>query len=78
MADFATDLDKVPAGRNLARGKEVFASVLCLQCHKFGSEGGGTGPDLTAVSSRFKRSDVLEAIEPSKRFPSNMPVSSSR
>ena len=32
-----------------------------------GNEGGGVGPDLTAVSSRFTRRDVLEAIvEPSK------------
>jgi putative heme-binding domain-containing protein len=38
-----------------------------LQCHKFGNEGGAVGPDLTAVASRFKRSDLLEAIiDPSK------------
>jgi putative heme-binding domain-containing protein len=65
--DFAQDLDKVGAGRNLARGKEIFATVQCLQCHKFGNDGGAVGPDLTAVASRFKRSDLLEAIiDPSK------------
>jgi putative heme-binding domain-containing protein len=67
MKDFTNDLDKVGAGRNLARGKEIFATVQCLQCHKFGNEGGAVGPDLTAVASRFKRSDLLEAIiDPSK------------
>lgn len=32
-----------------------------------GDVGGGAGPDLTAVSSRFSRRDILESIlEPSK------------
>jgi putative heme-binding domain-containing protein len=67
MKDFAGDLDKVSSGRNLARGREIFATVQCLQCHKFGNDGGAVGPDLTAVASRFKRSDLLEAIiDPSK------------
>ena len=67
MNDFANELEKVSTGRNLARGKEVYATVQCLQCHKFGQEGGAVGPDLTAVASRFKRSDLLEAIiDPSK------------
>jgi putative heme-binding domain-containing protein len=29
---------------------------------KFGDEGGSVGPDLTAVSSRFQRRDLLESI----------------
>ena len=33
-----------------------------MACHRFGSEGGSVGPDLTAVSSRFKRHDILESI----------------
>src|SRR5262249_41752789 len=32
------------------------------KCHKYGNEGEGLGPDLTAVSKRFKRADVLESI----------------
>src|SRR5262249_45768442 len=33
----------------------------------FGNEGGAIGPDITAVSSRFSREDILESItEPSK------------
>ena len=68
MADLAPGLEKVGAAdRNLARGKEIFASTQCLTCHRFGTEGGGVGPDITAVSSRFNRHDVLLSIvEPSK------------
>ncbi|MHA3770278.1 DUF7133 domain-containing protein [Verrucomicrobiota bacterium sgz303538] len=67
VAELVPDLDKVGKGRNFARGKEIFASVQCLQCHHFGQEGGNVGPDLTAVGNRFNRRDLLEAIiEPSK------------
>jgi putative heme-binding domain-containing protein len=34
----------------------------CIACHRFGTEGGSVGPELTAVSSRFSRHDVLESI----------------
>ena len=67
MADFANDLDAVSSGRSFEKGRQAFADAQCLACHRFGLEGGGTGPDLTAVSSRFTRRDVLESIlEPSK------------
>jgi putative heme-binding domain-containing protein len=67
VADLAPELDKVSKGRNFARGKEIFASVQCLQCHHFGPEGGNVGPVLTAVANRFNRRDLLESIiEPSK------------
>ena len=67
VADLANDLAKAGSGRNFARGKEIFSSIQCLQCHHFGQEGGNFGPDLTAVGSRFNRHDILEAIvEPSK------------
>ncbi len=45
-----------------ARGRVVFEKALCLKCHKFGKEGEGVGPDLTTVSKRFKRADILESI----------------
>ena len=49
------------------KGRDAFLGAQCLACHKFGTEGGSIGPDLTAVSSRFSRRDVLESIiEPSK------------
>jgi putative heme-binding domain-containing protein len=67
MEDLTPALDQVSKGRSFQRGKEVMAAGQCLVCHKFGSEGGAVGPEITAVSSRFTRADVLSSIlEPSK------------
>jgi putative heme-binding domain-containing protein len=67
MAELIPDLDKAAHGRNFARGKEIFSSVLCIQCHHFAQGGGSVGPDLSAVGSRFNHHDILESIiEPSK------------
>src|ERR1700722_20989324 len=67
MADIEPDLDKVGHGRNFAQGQDALFAVQCLMCHRMGDEGGAVGPDLTAVSSRFARKDILESIlEPSK------------
>ena len=62
MDELQSQLEKVAKGRSFASGKEVFTSAQCLQCHRFGNEGGAVGPDLTAVSSRFARRDILESI----------------
>jgi putative heme-binding domain-containing protein len=49
------------------RGESVMKRARCLECHKFGAQGTGVGPDLTTVSSRFRPAEILEAIvEPSK------------
>ena len=67
MADFEKDLDRAARGRNFEKGRQAFVDAQCLACHRFGNEGGGVGPDLTAVASRFSRRDVLESIlDPSK------------
>lgn len=67
MTDLEPHLAEMEKGRNFAQGKEVFEAAQCFLCHKFGNEGGATGPDLTAVSSRYKPEIVLESIiEPSK------------
>ena len=67
MDDLLPALDRVGKGRNFQRGKEAFAVAQCLACHRFGNEGGSSGPDITAVSSRFTRADILSSIiEPSK------------
>jgi putative heme-binding domain-containing protein len=66
-ADLLPELERVSRGRSFRRGQEALAAAQCLQCHRFGNEGGAVGPDLTAVSSRFTRQDILESIlEPSK------------
>lgn len=60
-------LDQVGKGRNFGRGRAAYEAAQCLACHKFGNDGGAGGADLTAVSSRYTRRDILEAIiEPSK------------
>ena len=60
-------LERVGKGRNFARGKDIFYQAQCSACHRYGDLGGAIGPDLTAVATRFKRLDLLEAsTEPSK------------
>ena len=67
MEDLLSALAEVGKDRNFERGREVYEAAQCLQCHKFGTEGGSVGSELTAVSSRFTRRDILESIlEPSK------------
>jgi len=43
------------------RGREIYEEV-CAACHTFGETGNAVGPDLTTLSSRFGRRDVLDAI----------------
>jgi putative heme-binding domain-containing protein len=67
MNDFGDSLNGPGPKRDLARGKRLFDEAGCAQCHRFGSQGGMVGPDLTAVGSRFDRRALLESIlEPSK------------
>jgi putative heme-binding domain-containing protein len=67
MADFASAPAALKAGRDLSRGKRLFAETGCAQCHRVGAEGGVAGPDLTAVGARFDARALLESIiEPSK------------
>jgi putative heme-binding domain-containing protein len=63
-ADLLAFLEKDPAAKkgSPARGRIVFERAQCLKCHKYGKDGEGVGPDLTAVSKRFKRADILESI----------------
>ena len=68
------DLEKplAAAGRNsdLERGAQMFAAASCSKCHRAAGRGGMVGPDLTSVSSRFSRRDLLVSIlQPSKVIP---------
>ncbi|MGC4004215.1 MAG: c-type cytochrome [Pirellulales bacterium] len=59
--------EKKPAGRNFKNGQTMFAAARCVVCHRFGGEGGATGPDLTQLAGRFNLKDLSEAIvDPSK------------
>ncbi len=65
--DLLPALEQVSKGRSFRSGQSAFAAAQCVACHRFGNLGGTVGPDLTAISSRFTRRDVLESIlEPSK------------
>lgn len=54
-------------GRDFANGRAMYNSTGCATCHRFDGSGGGLGPDLTGVASRYTLRDLLEnIIEPSK------------
>src|SRR5204862_2921802 len=60
-------VEKGLSGRNFEQGRNLFGETKCFACHRFNNEGGGTGPDLTQVVTRFGARDLLESIiEPSK------------
>jgi putative heme-binding domain-containing protein len=44
------------------RGAEMFVTAKCVKCHRYGSRGEGVGPDLSTVSMRFQRKEILESI----------------
>jgi len=44
------------------RGSVVFREALCVRCHRVGARGPAVGPDLTHVSARFSRRDVLQSV----------------
>ncbi len=53
--------------RNFKNGQTMFAAARCIVCHRFGGDGGATGPDLTQTAGRFGMKDLVEAIvDPSK------------
>ena len=67
MAELLPTVDAGLSDRNFRRGRALFAEAKCYACHRFNSEGGAIGPDLTGVSGRFNAKDLLESlIEPSK------------
>jgi putative heme-binding domain-containing protein len=53
---------KEAAKGNAARGTAVFVKAQCAKCHRFGDRGEGVGPDLTTVSQRFQKREILESI----------------
>ncbi len=60
--DLAPLLDQVGSGRDFARGKTAYHEAQCVICHQFNGEGGAVGPDLTGLSSRYKRTDILDSM----------------
>jgi putative heme-binding domain-containing protein len=53
--------------RDFANGRRMFAATGCYACHRFGNQGGMTGPDLTSAGRRYSPHDLLDqVINPSK------------
>lgn len=53
--------------RDFEQGKLMFTGTACSTCHGMRGEGGGIGPDLTQLGTRFSKKDILESIiEPNK------------
>jgi putative heme-binding domain-containing protein len=71
LADLAPKLDQVSRGRSFEKAKAALVSTQCVFCHKVSLDptlpAGIFGPDLTQVSARFNRHDLLmHILEPSK------------
>jgi putative heme-binding domain-containing protein len=50
------------ASGDMSNGAKVFQKAQCAKCHRFGGRGEGVGPDLSTVSQRFQRKEILESI----------------
>lgn len=66
VAELTPALGQLARGRNFEQGETVFRESQCIACHRFGGEGGASGPDLTGVGTRYSAADLLKSlIEPS-------------
>lgn len=67
MAELAPLMATKLTERNFERGRAMFATAKCFNCHHFAGEGGAVGPDLTGLAGRFSPRDILESVlEPNK------------
>ncbi len=56
-------------GRSFETGRRMFGAAACFACHRFGNEGGMTGPDLTAAGGRYSARDFIDQVlNPSKEI----------
>ncbi len=53
---------------SVAQGSVVYAKAQCIKCHRYGNDGESLGPDLTTISKRFMKKEVLQSI----LFPSHV------
>ena len=69
LDDLAPAAERGMKKRDFDNGRRMFAAVGCFACHRFGNEGGMTGPDLTGASGRYSPRDLLDQIlNPSKEI----------
>ena len=56
-------------GRDFENGRQMFAAAKCAACHRYGTDGGAIGPDLTALAGRFSAKDLLtHTLDPNKEI----------
>lgn len=51
-----------------SRGQLVFEKAQCIKCHRYGQRGEPIGPDLSTVSRRFHKKEIVESV----LFPSHV------
>lgn len=61
LLEFLTTGDGLTSGSS-TKGALAFHKAQCVKCHRFGDRGERMGPDLSAVSKRFTRKEILESI----------------
>jgi len=68
-AELVSDLEQLSVNRSFDAGKAAFGDVGCNQCHRFGTEGSGIGPDLSGINRRLRPGELLESlVDPSKKI----------
>ena len=55
MEDLLPALDQIKRGRSFEAGRAAFRQTGCGQCHRFASEGGSFGPDLSGLADRVEQ-----------------------
>src|SRR5262249_29802260 len=54
---------------DLANSRKMFAAAACYSCHRFGNQGGMSGPDCTTAGRRYSPRDLLDhVLNPSKEI----------
>jgi putative heme-binding domain-containing protein len=67
--DLAAVAERSLKKRDFDNGRKMFGAAGCFACHRFGNEGGMTGPDLTGAGGRYSARDFLDqVINPSKEI----------
>ncbi len=67
LEELSAVASKELARRDYTQGRKMFAASGCFACHRFGNEGGMSGPDLTAAGRRYSPHDLIDqVINPSK------------
>jgi uncharacterized repeat protein (TIGR03806 family) len=62
LEDILPALAEVGAGRSFESGAAAFRDLGCGECHRFGGEGGGAGPDLGGAGRRLELRELAEAV----------------